>query len=102
MRWHPTKTDMKADLAIIGHRADTTEAYSVAVERVIRHMKANLVEPLVLDQIAAVAAISKFHLVRVFDELTGTTPHHFLSCLRMQRAKELLLNSESPITEVCL
>src|SRR4030066_175369 len=37
-----------------------------------------------------------------FDEITGTPPHHFLACLRMQRAKELLLQSESSITDICL
>jgi AraC-like DNA-binding protein len=84
------------------HRGDTVEAYETAVVRVIRHMKAGLAEPLDLDEIAHIAAMSKFHLVRVFDEVTGTTPHHFLACLRIQRAKELLLNSEAPITELCL
>jgi len=84
------------------HRADTVEANQVSVERAIRHMKEHLAEPLDLDKLAQVAAISKFHLVRVFDETTGTTPHHFLSCLRIQRAKELLVQSAVPITEVCL
>src|ERR1017187_9404655 len=65
-------------------------------------MKEHLAEPLDLDGLAQVAAVSKFHLVRVFDETTGTTPHHFLSCLRIQRAKELLLKSGTPITDVCL
>jgi len=89
-------------LAPSAHRADTVEAYQKSVERVIGHMRDHLEEPLDLDQLARIAAISKFHLVRVFDELTGTTPHHFLACLRMQRAKELLLGSELPITDVCL
>jgi AraC-like DNA-binding protein len=93
---------MSVTLAIPSHRADTVDAYQTSIERVIRHMKANLAEPLDLDQLASIAAISKFHLVRVFDELTGTTPRHFLSCLRMQRAKELLLSSPAPITEICL
>ena len=65
-------------------------------------MKEHLAEPLDLDELARIGAISKFHFVRVFDETTGTTPHHFLSCLRVQRAKELLLNTSSPITDVCL
>jgi AraC-like DNA-binding protein len=78
------------------------EAYQKAVERVICQMKQHLDEPLDLDQIAHIAAISKFHLVRVFDEITGTTPHHFLACLRMQRAKELLLKPEASITDVCM
>ncbi len=93
---------MKMDVAISAHRADTTEANQVSVERAIRHMKEHLAEPLDLDALARIAAVSKFHLVRVFDEITGTTPHHFLSCLRVQRAKELLLKSGTPITEVCL
>jgi len=84
------------------HRDETAAAYQTAVERVVCHMKAHLDDPLDLDQIAPIAAISKFHLVRVFDEVTGTTPHHFLACLRMQRAKELLLTSDLSITEICL
>ena len=84
------------------HRSDTIEAYLKSVERAIGHMKQNLAEPVDLDRLAEIAAISKFHFVRVFDETTGTTPHHFLACLRMQRAKELLLKSETSITDVCL
>ena len=84
------------------HRADTVDANQVSVERAIRHMKERLADPLDLDGLAPVAGISKFHFVRVFDETTGTTPHHFLSCLRVQRAKELLLKTDSSITQVCL
>jgi AraC-like DNA-binding protein len=84
------------------HRDATVEAYEAAVVRAIHHMKERLAEPLDLDALAHVAAISKFHLVRVFDEMTGTTPHHFLACLRMQRAKELLLKTDSTITDICL
>ena len=93
---------MKADLQATLHRGDTTEAYETSIVRAIGHMKERLAEPLDLAELAQIAAISKFHLVRVFDETTGTTPHHFLSCLRIQRAKELLLKSSTPITEVCL
>lgn len=83
------------------HRADTNDAYQAAVLRAIAHMKSNLAAPLDLDQLAGVANMSKFHFVRVFDETTGTTPHHFLSCLRVQRAKEMLLHTDSSITDVC-
>lgn len=86
----------------VAHRAGTAEANQCSVERAIRHMQENLDSPLDLNELAHLASISKFHFVRVFDEITGTTPHHFLSCLRMQRAKELLLKSDAPITEVCL
>jgi len=83
------------------HRADTIDAYQKCIERVIAHMKSHLDQPLDLDELAQIAAMSKFHMVRVFDELTFTTPHHFLACLRMQRAKEMLLEPDTAITEVC-
>jgi AraC-like DNA-binding protein len=93
---------VQTELATTPHRADTVEAYEGSVERAVRHMKAHLDEPLDLDRLAQIAAISKFHFVRVFNEVTGTTPHHFVACLRVQRAKELLLRSESSITDICL
>lgn len=93
---------IKTDLAAQPHRADTFEAYTASVERSIRHMKGNLAEPVDLDRLAEIAGISKFHFVRVFDQITGTTPHHFLACLRMQRAKARLLKSDITITDVCL
>lgn len=93
---------MKTELAATLHRDDTVEAYESAVVRVITHMKAHLDEELDLDRIARIAAVSKFHLVRVFDEITGTTPHHFLACLRIQRAKERLLKTDNAVTDICL
>ena len=84
------------------HRGGTVAAYETAVVRAIGHMKEHLAAPLDLDELARIAAMSKFHLVRIFDEITGTTPHHFLSCLRVQRAKELLLKTDSSITDVCM
>jgi AraC-like DNA-binding protein len=84
------------------HRPDTLEAYRSAVERAIRQMNQCIADPLDLGQLAAAGATSKFHFVRIFDEITGTTPHHFLASLRIQRAKQLLLNSEASITDICL
>lgn len=84
------------------HRADTIAAHTQSVERVICHMRANLDKPMNLDELARLGAISKFHFVRVFEEITGTTPHHFLTCLRMQRAKEMLLTSDASVIDICL
>ncbi len=92
----------KTELATTPHRVDTVEAYEGSVERAIAQMRAHLDEPLDLDRLAQAAAMSKFHFVRIFDEVTGTTPHHFLACLRVQRAKELLLRSEASVTDICL
>ena len=95
------ETLIKSDLAADAHRGDTVEAYRTAVERAIAYMKEHLTESLDLDQLARVAAVSKFHLVRVFGEMTGISPRYFLACLRMQRAKELLLAPNASVTDVC-
>jgi AraC family transcriptional regulator len=93
---------MKSDSVMDTHRPNTVEANQASVERAILHMKQHIDEPLDLDGIAQIAAVSKFHFVRVFDQVTGITPHYFLACLRMQRAKEILQNSDTSITDVCL
>ena len=95
-------TLVKSELSADAHRGDTFEAYRTAVERAIGHMKDHLREPLDLDQLAHVAAVSKYHLVRVFDEMTGISPRYFLACLRIQRAKELLLERRASVTDVCM
>jgi AraC family transcriptional regulator len=92
---------IKSDLAADAHRGNTLEAYRTAVERAIAYMKDHLTEPSDLDHLAGVAAVSKYHLVRVFDEMTGLSPRYFLACLRIQRAKELLLRPDASVTDVC-
>lgn len=87
------------------HRPDTLVAHKVAVEKVISHMKANLEAwdvDFSLDAFARAACYSKGHLIEVFEEITGTTPHHFLASLRIQKAKDLLLNSRASVTEIAL
>jgi transcriptional regulator GlxA family with amidase domain len=84
------------------HRAATIEAHSILVQRVIAFMRTHLDATITLDDLASHAATSKFHFVRIFEEATGNTPHHYLTCLRLQRAKELLLNSDDSVLDVCL
>jgi AraC family transcriptional regulator len=83
-------------------RPFTEEAHTRAIERAVQHIRANLEESLDLDHLARVAFISKFHFLRVFEAITGTTPHNFVACCRLERAKELLLNSTKSITEICM
>ena len=60
-----TRSIMKSETpAVSAHRADTVEAYQVAIERIIRHMQQHLDEPLDLERLGQVGCISKFHLVR--------------------------------------
>jgi AraC family transcriptional regulator len=53
-----------------------------------------------LDDLARVSMLSKFHFLRAFKDAFGTTPHQFITALRMERAKDLLLKSKLEVAEI--
>ncbi len=65
------------------------------------HADRHFAEPLDLEQLAAVAAISKFHFHRLFTATYGLTPAAYLSERRIERAQDLLRATNLTVTEVC-
>ncbi len=60
------------------------------VRRAMEYLRERLAEPITLDDLAAYAALDKFHLCRAFRAQIGMPPHAYLTHLRVKRAKELL------------
>jgi AraC family transcriptional regulator len=83
------------------YRDSTFASYSLAVERVIQTMRAQLAEPLSLEEMAEIAYLSPFHFNRIFRSLTGIPPGEFLAALRLDAAKRLLLTTALSVTDVC-
>jgi AraC-like DNA-binding protein len=77
-----------------------TTAIEAAVLRVIDEMHANLGQDLTIDDMARTAMFSKFHFTRVFRDVTGTSPGRFLSALRLQEAKRLLLETDFSVADI--
>jgi len=50
----------------------------------------NYHENIDLDNIADEAYFSKFHFIRLFKNIYGSTPHHYLRQVRIENAKQLL------------
>ncbi|MBV1849294.1 helix-turn-helix domain-containing protein [Catellatospora tritici] len=73
-----------------------------AVERVIATMRENLGQQLTIDDMARVAMFSKFHFSRIFQRVTGVSPGRFLSALRLQQAKRLLVSTQSNVADISL
>lgn len=65
------------------------------------HLDRHYAEPLVLDDVAAVAGLSKFHFLRSFALTYGITPAAYLSERRVERAQDLLRATNLTVTEVC-
>ncbi|MEH1099498.1 AraC family transcriptional regulator [Micromonospora sp. CPCC 205561] len=71
-----------------------------AVHRAITAMRENLGEQLTVDDMARVAMFSKFHFTRIFQRATGIPPGRFLSALRLQRAKHLLVSTTLNVADI--
>ncbi|QNE79641.1 helix-turn-helix domain-containing protein (plasmid) [Streptomyces finlayi] len=78
----------------------TTTTIEQSVRRVIHYMHVNLGQDLTIDDLARTAMFSKFHFTRIFQEATGTSPGRFLSALRMQEAKRLLLETDFSVADI--
>lgn len=82
-------------------RPDTMACHQRAVQRVITTMVERLDEELSLHDMAGVAIMSPFHFNRTFHHLIGMPPGRFLSALRLDRARRLLLTTKERVTDVC-
>lgn len=58
-------------------------------------------ESLTLDDLAAVAAMSPYHFLRAFKSAFGATPRMYQRQLRIERARDLLARTNTPVTEIC-
>jgi len=69
---------------------------------IVRHLEANFAEAHSLEDLAARANLSRFHFLRVFREITGTSPTSFLIGVRLRAAAERLQGESAPVTEIAL
>ncbi|MDG4793449.1 AraC family transcriptional regulator [Micromonospora sp. WMMD1082] len=76
------------------------DAAERAVLRTIEVMRDRLGEPLTVDDLAKAAMFSKFHFTRLFQRVTGISPGRFLSALRLQQAKHLLVSTGMNVADI--
>ncbi len=74
--------------------------YRQRMARVINHINAHLDEELNLDDLAEVAALSRFHWHRVYRGITGETIHSTVKRLKLNRASHALKHSNTSLTEI--
>ena len=72
------------------------------MRRVIEYIEENLDGDLSLEAMAAEVDISPIYLARAFKAAVGQSPHRYVLSRRIERAKELLRNTELPVVDVAL
>jgi transcriptional regulator GlxA family with amidase domain len=71
-----------------------------AMRDAVQLMEANVGEPLALDELARLAGTSPRQLQRMFDKEFGKSPLRYYLELRLQRARELLRQTDLPVAEI--
>jgi AraC family transcriptional regulator len=72
------------------------------MRRVIEYIEEHLDGNLSLEAMAAEVEISPVYLARAFKAAIGQSPHRYVLGRRIDRAKELLRNTEMPVIDVAL
>src|SRR6266498_498537 len=83
-------------------RAATREELYRRAYRARDYAEALFHERVSLRHLAQAACLSPNHLLRVFRQVFGMTPHQYLSARRLQEATRLLSQTETSVTEICL
>ncbi len=70
------------------------------LNRAIEFIESNLTRCLTLGCIAAAVELSPFHFARLFRLSTGTSPHRYVTHRRLEKAKQLLLDTNYSLSDV--
>ncbi|WP_017689824.1 AraC family transcriptional regulator [Paenibacillus sp. PAMC 26794] len=71
-----------------------------AVEKCVLFLKDHFNEEISTKQLAEQAGIGVKQFIHLFKQITGVTPHEYISTLRIRKAKELLIVSRQPLAEI--
>ena len=67
---------------------------------VIGHMHANCQQPLSVGDFAQMCDLSEYHFIHLFHEYTGEAPYAYLTRLRLEKAKDLMVSTTLNISEI--
>lgn len=81
-------------------KLEKTKEIPANVAQAIAFIKTNFYQAITLDDIANASSLSKYYLIKQFDQHLNTTPIQFLTKTRIEQAIELLLHTNLPIKKI--
>lgn len=84
------------NLSIDNSNGSTAEV----IEKVMDYIRENFMKELKIDSLAVMAGLSTSNFSRVFKKVTGMRPTDYLTKLRINRAKQLLVMSDYRLREI--
>jgi AraC-like DNA-binding protein len=75
----------------------------ISLQRALRYIRQHYLEDIALSELAKNAFVSPSHLSYLFKSELGTSFKTLLACLRIEKAKRLLVqDKDARITDICL
>jgi AraC family transcriptional regulator len=72
------------------------------LQRTTTYIQAHLAQALSLTTLATLVHLSPDHFARLFKQTTGQTPHQYVLRCRIARAKQLLAETDLPLSTISL
>ena len=74
--------------------------HNTVVMKVISAISADLQKSFSLQEIADKCGYNKNHIIRIFKKETGKTPYAYITDIRINKAKQLLLGSDASLSQI--
>ncbi len=81
---------MERALDFLASTADSGSVARPEIRKAVKILHERFADPVSLDDLAFSAGLSKFHLIRLFNEEVGVAPHAFQLQLRVSHSRQLL------------
>ncbi|MDR3598892.1 MAG: AraC family transcriptional regulator [Desulfosporosinus sp.] len=75
-------------------------AISLKIDQIIEYMRRNINSKVTLEELSGIAGLSKFYLSRAFKEATGYPIITYFNKMKIDKAKELLVEGNKKVKEV--
>lgn len=92
--------DLITEIITLGNTDHQDQPISELIYQVLHYLEKHFDQPISLDGLSEKFSVSKYHLSREFKKYTGYSPGEYLIRYRINRAKELLKNTEMPISDI--
>jgi AraC-like DNA-binding protein len=97
---HLSRLSANSQTTLCLKAAPTSARGEAIIADAVRYMDEHFIEPIRIEQIAALAFLSPDRFREVFAAVMGCTPCGYLRCLRLEHARTLLRTTELSITDI--
>ncbi|MDD6058718.1 MAG: response regulator [Clostridiales bacterium] len=88
----------EAAKGVVGNKENT---YKRCVEQAMEYIKAQYHKSITLDDVSRQVNVSPYYFSKLFKDETGENFIDYLTSMRMEKAKELLMTTDKSMKEIC-